>query len=403
MLSRQRMPAPATLVLAPNRERSLLRRHPWVFSGAIKRLEGNAGSGETVLVRAADGAVLGWAAYSPSSQIRARMWDFDASSPIDEAFFLRRVRAACDLRAALLPADLRAYRLVHAESDGLPGLVVDRYGDQLVLQATSAGAALHRSQLARALCEVTGLTAVYERSEGEVLQLEGIAASRGALIGAEPDPALVIEERSVRYGVDAGAGHKTGFYLDQRDNRALVRELARGRDVLDCFCYSGGFSLNAALGGARSVCAIDSSEPALAALAHNARLNDLPEGAVTSERADVFAWLRKARDSRRSFDLIVLDPPKLAPSARLAERAARAYKDLNLLAFKLLRPGGVLLTFSCSAGVSVELFQKIVASAASDAAVDAAFVRRLSAGVDHPVALAFPEGEYLKGLLCRLE
>jgi 23S rRNA (cytosine1962-C5)-methyltransferase len=198
------------------------------------------------------------------------------------------------------------------------------------------------------------------------------------------------------------AGHKTGFYLDQRENRALVRSLAQGRDVLDCFCYSGGFALNAALGAARSVCAVDSSEDALALGRRNARENGLPDGAVDWQRGDVFEWLRRARDARKSYDLIVLDPPKLAPTARHAERAARAYKDLNLLAFKLLRRGGILLTFSCSSGVTVDLFQKIVASAAADAGVDAAFVRRLTAGPDHPVALAFPEGEYLKGLICRM-
>jgi 23S rRNA (cytosine1962-C5)-methyltransferase len=390
------------LVLARNRERSVLRRHPWVFSGAIGEVRGNPQSGDTVRVCAADGARLGVAAFSPNSQIRARMWDFAAETRIDAEFFARRVQAAHDLRRALLPADLRAYRLIHAESDGLPGVVVDRYADQLVMQATSAGAARERRQIADALQAVTGIAAVYERSEGDVLELEGIPAQRGALLGAEPDSELVIEEHGVRYAVTASAGHKTGFYLDQRDNRALVRELSAGRDVLDCFSYSGGFSVNAALGGARSVCALDSSEEALAMLRRNADLNGLADSAIDAQRADVFAWLRKARDSRRSFDLIVLDPPKLAPTARHADRAARAYKDLNLLAFKLLRRGGVLLSFSCSGGVSVELFQKIVASAAADAAVDAQFARRLGPGVDHPVALAFPEGEYLKGLLCRV-
>jgi 23S rRNA (cytosine1962-C5)-methyltransferase len=390
-----------TLVLARNRERSALRRHPWVFSGAIAEVRGDPQPGATVRVCAADRSPLGVAAYSPSSQIRARFWDFAADTAVDRAFFARRVQDALALRAALLPRGLTAYRVIHAESDGLPGVVVDRYADQLVLAATSAGAALHRASIADALCEVTGLPRVYERSEGDVLELEGIPARHGALRGPAPPAELIIEEHGVRYAVDPGAGHKTGFYLDQRDNRALVRELAAGRDVLDCFCYSGGFSVNAVLGGARSVCAVDSSDEALSMLARNARLNGLPEPAIDAQRGDVFAWLRKARDSRRSFDLIVLDPPKLAPTARHAERAARAYKDLNLLGFKLLRPGGVLLTFSCSGGVSVDLFQKIVASAAADAGVDAAFARRLGPGADHPVALAFPEGEYLKGLVCR--
>jgi 23S rRNA (cytosine1962-C5)-methyltransferase len=391
----------ATLVLAPSRERSLLRRHPWVFSGAVQSMRGHAEPGETVRVCSASGELLAWAGYSPSSRIRARVWDFARDARIDDAFFERRVAAALELRRALLPAELDAYRLLHAESDGLPGVVVDRYGAQLVMQATSAPAARHKLSIARALCQVTGLSDVYERSEGDVLQLEGLSESRGALLGHEPR-ASVIEERGVRYAIDVSAGHKTGFYLDQRENRALVRSLAQGRDVLDCFCYSGGFALNAALGAARSVCAVDSSEDALALGRRNARENGLPDGAVDWQRGDVFEWLRRARDARKSYDLIVLDPPKLAPTARHAERAARAYKDLNLLAFKLLRRGGILLTFSCSSGVTVDLFQKIVASAAADAGVDAAFVRRLTAGPDHPVALAFPEGEYLKGLICRM-
>jgi 23S rRNA (cytosine1962-C5)-methyltransferase len=281
-------------------------------------------------------------------------------------------------------------------------LVVDRYGEQLVMQASSAGAARHRESIAKALQDVPGVSSLYERSDGEILRLEGLPPHSAVLFGEEPAPELSMQEHGLRYALDVREGHKTGFYLDQRDNRALCRELSADRDVLDCFSYSGGFSLNAVLGRARSVHAVDSSEAALALGRSNARLNGLPDSAIAFEHADVFEWLRKARDRRRSFDLIVLDPPKLAKTARQAEPAARAYKDINLLAFKLLRPGGLLLTFSCSAGVSPDLFQKIVAGAAVDARVDAAFVRHLGAGADHPVGLAFPEGEYLKGLLCRV-
>jgi 23S rRNA (cytosine1962-C5)-methyltransferase len=392
----------ATLVLERGRERSLERQHPWVFSGAVRELRGSAQQGDTLRVSAADGTFLAWAAYNPDSRIAARVWSFDPDAQIDPTFFKHRIATAFALRRALLPPDCSAYRLVHAESDGLPGLVVDCYGEQLVLQATSAGAARHRETIAQALLEVSSLSAVYERSDGEILQLEGLPARHGVLLGGDPSGELVIEEHDVRYALDVRAGHKTGFYLDQRDNRALLRELVPGRDVLDCFCYTGGFSLNAALSGARSVRALDSSEDALVRARANAQLNGISDEAVAFERADVFEWLRKARDQRQSFDLIVLDPPKLAPTARLAERAARAYKDINLLAFKLLRPGGFLLTFSCSAAVAPDLFQKIVAGAALDARVEAAFVRRLGAGPDHPVALNFPEGEYLKGLLCRV-
>jgi 23S rRNA (cytosine1962-C5)-methyltransferase len=390
----------AQLVLKPGRERSLQRRHPWIFSGAVAALRGAALPGETVRVCAHDEAFLAWAAYSPTSQISARVWSFAEPTAIDDAFFARRIDAALALRRTLLPADLAAYRLINAESDGLPGLSVDRYGDQLVLQATSAGAAFHRERIARALAAATKLGAIYERSEGDVVVLEGLEPRRGALLGPEPPAALAIEEHGVRIAIDVCAGHKTGFYLDQRDNRALVRTLARGRDVLDGFSYTGGFALNAAIGGARSVTAVDSSEEALIAARENARLNALPDSAIHFQRADVFEFLRNARDARRSYDLIILDPPKFAPTARHVERAARAYKDINLLALKLLRPFGLLLTFSCSAAIHPELFQKIVAGAAADAGVDPVFVQRLGAGADHPIALSFPEGDYLKGLLC---
>jgi 23S rRNA (cytosine1962-C5)-methyltransferase len=391
---------PARLLLKRDRERSLLRRHPWIFSGAVHALHGRADSGDTVEVCAHDGSVLACAAYSPSSRIVARVWDFARDTVVDDAFFARRIGAAVALRRALLPPTLLSYRVVNAESDGLPGLTVDRYAGQLVLQATSAGAAANRERIARALAAATGLSAIYERSEGEVLELEGLSPRRGPLLGSEPMAPIAVEEHGVHVAVDVRAGHKTGFYLDQRDNRALVRELAAGRDVLDCFCYTGAFSLCAAAGGARSVTAVDSSDEALAAARANAALNAPAGAAIHFERADVFEFLRRARDARLGYDLIVLDPPKFAPTARHVERATRAYKDINLLAFKLLRPGGLLMTFSCSAAIGAELFQKVVAGAAVDAGADARFTRRLGAGVDHPVALPFPEGEYLKGLLC---
>jgi 23S rRNA (cytosine1962-C5)-methyltransferase len=282
----------------------------------------------------------------------------------------------------------------------LPGLVADRFGELIVLQATSAGAQRHKLAIADALLAATGASAVYERSDGEVMTLEGLQACSGPLRGDVPEGPLVIDEAGLRMELDVREGHKTGFYLDQRDNRALIRRLARDRDVLDAFCYSGGFALSAALGGARSVQAVDSSQPALELAARNGERNGAHD--VERVQADVFQHLRKLRDRGQSFDLIVLDPPKFAPTARLAERASRAYKDINLLAFKLLRPGGLLATFSCSAGISPELFTKIVAGAERDAGVSAAIVQQLQAGSDHPVALAFPEGEYLKGLLCRV-
>jgi 23S rRNA (cytosine1962-C5)-methyltransferase len=279
-------------------------------------------------------------------------------------------------------------------------VVADRYGDTLVVQLTSAGAERWREAIADALLEATGAARIWERSDAEVRALEGLAPATGPVRGAREPRRVVVAEQGIRFEVDLERGHKTGFYLDQRGNRQRMRELSRGRDVLDGFCYTGGFALSAAAGGARSVFALDSSAEALSLAKANAQLNAL--SGIDWVGGDVFEMLRQLRDRGRQFDLIVLDPPKFAPTAAHAAKAARAYKDINLLAFKLLRPGGLLMTFSCSGGVSADLFQKIVAGAALDAGVDAQIVERLGAGPDHPVALNFPEGDYLKGLLCRV-
>jgi 23S rRNA (cytosine1962-C5)-methyltransferase len=393
----------AELILKPGKERSVLRHHPWIFAGAVARLKGRARIGDTVDVLADNGRRLGRAAYSPHSQIRARMWTFDSEETVDHAFFKRRVAAAVAARTALPELrDRQGLRLIHGESDGLPGVIADRYGDTAVLQLTSAGAEKWRGALVAALLQATGCARIYERSDSDVRGLEGLAARTGPLHGGEPG-AIVIEEHGVRLEVDIRGGHKTGFYLDQRENRWLARQLAAGRSVLDCFCYTGGFSLQALAGGAASVIAIDSSAAALEAARRNLALNPRLEAARVEWRdADVFEELRALKKAGARFDLIVLDPPKFAPSAAHAARAARAYKDINLLGLRLLAPGGLLMTYSCSGGIGIELFQKIVAGAASDAGVDARILRRLSAAPDHPVALAFPEGEYLKGLLCSI-
>jgi len=388
------------LVLKPGREKSLKRRHPWVFSGAVAKVQGKPETGETVELWSATGEFLAVAAYSPKSQIVARIWDWGERA-IDRAFFAERIaRAVAQRRAFLDGAATDAYRLLHGESDGLPGVVADRYGDTLVLQLTSAGAERWREVIADALLDATGASRIWERSDAEVRALEGLTPAAGPLRGPREPARIVMREHGVRFEVDLERGHKTGFYLDQRENRLLLRDLVRGRDVLDGFCYTGGFALNAARGGARSVFALDSSAEALALARANAQLNDL--SGIDWVGGDVFQMLRHLRDGRRQFDLVVLDPPKFAPTAAHAARAARAYKDINLLAFKLLRAGGLLMTFSCSGGVSADLFQKIIAGAALDAGVDAQFIDRLGAGPDHPVALSFPEGEYLKGLLCRV-
>lgn len=391
------------VILKRDRERSLLRRHPWVFSGAIDKVRGEPGSGDTVALEAHDGRALGVGAWSPQSNIRVRAWSFAADETIDTDFFARRIRAALALRERLVPtAADGAVRLVHGESDGLPGVVVDRYADVLVLQATSAGARRWRDTLADTLMRETGARALYERSDSDVLEVEGLPPASGPLRGALSDTHVRCVENGLQFEVDLAHGHKTGHYLDQRENRALVGSLAADAEVLDAFCYSGGFTLAALAGGARHVTALDSSAAALAQLERHLALNELPAARCTPTEDDVFKHLRRLRDQGRQFDLIVLDPPKFAPTAATAERAARGYKDINLLALKLLRPGGLLATFSCSGGVSAELFRKIVAGAAQDAGVDAQLLRQLHATPDHPVALAFPEGEYLKGLLLRV-
>jgi 23S rRNA (cytosine1962-C5)-methyltransferase len=388
------------LILLPGKERSLLRRHPWVFAGSVARLDGRARPGDTVDVVADDGRVLGRAAWSPQSQIRARMWSFAADTVIDHAFFKRRVAESVARRAAHpLLARQGGLRLIHGESDGLPGVIADRFGDVVAVQLTSAGADKWRDAIVTGLVQATGCVAVYERSDSDVRALEGLGPVTGCAYGALPEGALTIVENGVCMEVDVVAGHKTGFYLDQRDNRLLTGLLAAGRSMLNCFCYTGGFSLQALAGGAASVLSIDSSGPALEGARRNVELNpQLPATRAEWQQDDVFEALRALRSAGRRFDLIVLDPPKFAPSAAHAERAARAYKDINLFGFRLLNPGGILMTYSCSGGIGLELFQKIVAGAASDAGVDGRILHRLTAAADHPVGLAVPEGEYLKGL-----
>jgi 23S rRNA (cytosine1962-C5)-methyltransferase len=388
------------MTLQSGREKSLLRRHPWIFSGAVKATEGNPGSGDIVRVQTDDGRFLAFAALSEKSQIIARVLSFDERDVIDEAFYRRQIKAAIARRAAL-GSTTDAVRLIHAESDGLPGLIADRYGDVVVVQLLTAGIEPQRELLAKILLEESGAKTIYERSDADVRELEGLSVRNGLVAGESLPAEIVINENGMKIVVDIVHGHKTGFYLDQRDSRALTKSLSRDADVLNCFCYTGTMSVAALIGGAKSVLSIDSSAPSLEIAARNLRSNDQDATRAEWLDADVFQALRKLRDQAKSFDLIILDPPKFAPTAHHAEKAARAYKDINLLGLKLLRPGGHLMTFSCSGGISTDLFQKIVAGAALDAHVDAQIVQRLGPGADHPVALHFPEGDYLKGLLLR--
>ncbi|KGV08143.1 class I SAM-dependent rRNA methyltransferase [Burkholderia pseudomallei] len=419
-----------TVTLKPSKDKSLLRRHPWVYANAIDRVDGKPAPGATVIVRAHDGRFLARAAYSPHSQIRLRVWSFDENEPIDHAFFKRRVQRALAHRRAMI-SGTDAVRLVFGEADGLPGLIVDYYvaargaahtgdaaaraaeggaaapvapGDgegrgQLVCQFMAAGVEHWKGAIVAALVAATGCPNVYERSDVSIREKEGLEQTTGVLAGDAPPDTLIANENGVLYHVDVRNGHKTGFYVDQRENRALVAQYARDRDVLNCFCYTGGFSLAALKGGAKRVVSIDSSGDALALAQRNVAANGFDAARAQWLDADAFKTLRRLVDEGERFDLIVLDPPKFAPTRDSVDRAARAYKDINLSGLKLLRPGGLLFTYSCSGAIDMDLFQKIVAGAAADAKVDARILKRLGAGVDHPLLTAFPEGEYLKGLL----
>lgn len=398
--------------LQKGRERSVLRRHPWIFSGAIQgggletglasacRRDGDGtGLGEVVAVKSAKGEMLGYGWLSPASQIRVRMLSFDAKAVPDEAFLRARLAQAIDARRYdFVGAEAR--RLVNAENDGLPGVVADAYAGFVVLQLTSAFGAANRELIVAALV-AAGAKGVSERSDVEVRAKEGLPVGGFVhLAGEEPPETIMIEENGVKFLIDVRKGHKTGYYLDQREARRLVGAYATG-EVLNCFSYTGGFGLYAAKGGARSVLQVDVSAEALRRAEENRVLNNIPDGVIATEEADVFKFLRTCRDAGRQFDTIILDPPKFAESKAQVMKAARGYKDINLLAMKLLRPGGILATFSCSSAMTSDLFDKVVAEAAADAKRDFQILARTLQADDHPVSMHFPEGQYLKGLILR--
>jgi 23S rRNA (cytosine1962-C5)-methyltransferase len=393
-----------TLQLNKGRESSLLRRHPWIFSGAVKRIDGDAAAGETIRVTDSGGNFLGLAACSPSSQIRARMWTFDAQEQIDAAFFERRLQQSINRRRAYLADPERsACRLIYGESDGLPGLIVDRYGDFLICQFLFTGVELWKQTIVEALRRLQPCKGIYERSDVAIRAREGLAQSAGLLWGEQPPELLEINEQGRRYLVNPRSGHKTGFYLDQFHNREVVRRLAANRTVLNCFAYTGGFGIAALHGGATHVINVDSSAPALELAASNFELNGFQPAQYENVVANVFELLREYKQTDQRFDLIVLDPPKFAETKAQFSKAARAYKDIALQASALLNPQGVLVTFSCSGAIDLPLFQKITADALLDAGRQGQIVRFLHQSEDHPVGLPFPESLYLKGLVCLLD
>lgn len=391
-----------TVVLKAGREKPVLRRHPWVFSGAVARIEGRPDDGDVVDVVAEDGTFLARGYLNRRSQIVVRLLTWSPAQQVDEAFWRARLEAAVARRAPLLAEEQGACRLVHAESDGLPGLVVDRYGAYLVIQFLTLGVERRRDLLVGALADLLQPQGIYERDDEAVREKEGLPLQTGVLWGEEPPDLVEIQEGGLRFLVDLRQGHKTGFYLDQRENRQRLLRYAAGREVLNAFAYTGGFGLYALKGGAASVVNVDTSEGALDLARQNFARNGWDEERVSFVVGDVFQVLRRYREEGRQFDLIVLDPPKFARSAADVPAATRGYKDINLLAFQLLREGGILFTFSCSGAISADLFQKVVFGASVDAGRDAQILERLTQAPDHPVLLSFPEGEYLKGLVCRV-
>ncbi len=392
------------VVVSPKAEKSLARRHPWIFSGAVRRHDSGIAAGDTVQLCTPQGRWLAWGAYSPHSQIRVRVWSQKEEEAIDTAFFRRRIVSAAALRPRMhLPTPCTAKRVINAESDGVPGLIVDRYGDFLVCQFLTAGVERWRETIVEELGRLPGIKGIYERSDVDVRAKEGLAKQAGLLWGQAPPDRIEVSMGRVRMWADVAGGHKTGLYLDQRENQAVVARLATGAEMLDCFSHLGGFGLRAMQSGAKAVTHIDASPDILDLARQTALLNGLETAPIEYVAANVFEKLREFRDRQRSFDLIVLDPPKFVASMGQMNRGCRGYKDINLLAMKLLRPGGILATFSCSGLVTAPLFQKIVADAAVDAGRSARLIQHLHQAADHPVALNFPEGDYLKGMVCLIE
>lgn len=395
----------ARLFLKDGREKSVRQRHPWIFSGSVHKVTGDPAPGETVEVYDQRGKWMARAGYSPHSQITARIWTWDPGQAVDADFFRRKLLQSEALRKPLQEYT-DACRLVHAENDGLPGIIVDRYGAFLVVQCLSAAAEFWKSTLSVLLSRLEGVQGVFERSDADVREKEHLPPVVGSLTGDEPPPWITIREGGWQFQVDVREGHKTGFYLDQRDNRSILREfvstLTRNASVLNVFSYTGSFAVAAYSGGANHVLNVDSSRMMAGPLQEQLALNGFPDETDIFMEGNAFHVLRTFRDEKRRFDVVILDPPKFATNQKDILKAARAYKDINWLAMRTIRPGGLLMTFSCSGLVSEDLFQKIIFSAAVDAGRDAQIIKRLGQPMDHPVSLMFPEGQYLKGFVCRI-
>ena len=377
-------------------------RHPWLFAGAIAAVRGAPRDGDAVEVFANDGTWLARGTWSGVSQIRVRLWTWAQDEAIDMDLLRSRIRRAIAGRARVIADEhTTAYRLIFSESDGIPGLIVDRYGEHLVMQLLTVGAAVRVDEIVTCLREELKPASIYERSDADVRAKEGLDRREGVRWGQLPEAPIDVLENGYRMAIELQAGQKTGAYLDQRLNHARVARYCRDADVLSCFSYTGGFEVHAAGAGAARLTAIDSSAAALEQAERNLQRNN---SAIPCEQIEgnVFSELRRFRAEGRQFDVIILDPPKFAANAAQVDKACRGYKDINLLGMQLLRPGGILATFSCSGLVGADLFQKVVFGASVDAKRDVQMLERLSQSPDHPVLLSFPESDYLKGLICQV-
>ncbi len=391
------------VILKPGREKPANNRHPWIFSGSISRVEGNPANGDVVDVWNNRARFVARGIYNEKSQIRVRLLTWNPNDLIDEDFWRRRIRRSVAGRQALLTSqDTDAYRLIYAEADGLPGLIVDQYGPWLIVQFLSLAVERHRNAIINILADLLAPQGIYERSDVDVRDQEGLVPVAGPVWGEIPPDFIEIIENDYPFLVDVKLGQKTGFYLDQRENRQKAVKYFAEKEVLNAFCYTGAFAVYAAHAGARRIINVDSSERVLQLAERNMRRNGFGDREDVYAAADVFEIMRAYQSNKWKFDVVILDPPKFAHSKRQIEKASRGYKDINLLAMKLIKRGGTLISFSCSGVVSADLFQKILFGAAVDAHRHVQIIERLSQSADHPVSLFHPESEYLKGLVCRV-
>lgn len=391
------------VILKKGKEKAAYQRHPWIFSGALDRIKGSPANGEIVAVRAADKEFLAYGYYNAQSRVAIRLIEWNEEAVVDKAWYQQKLKAAIASRKHLLAdGETNTCRLVFSEADFLPGLIVDQYANFLSLQILSAGIENVKEDIIAILREELQPAGIFDKSDATARKHEQLDESQGLLWGDMPPEFIEVKENGVLYHINIAEGQKSGFYCDQRDNRRILADYAAGKSVLDCFSYSGGFSLNALKQGAAEVISVDSSALALETLRNNVALNGLDTARHTAIQSDVNKQLRIYKEEGRKFDIIVLDPPKYAPSRSALDRAARAYKDLNRLGMLLLESGGLLATFSCSGAVDIETFKQIIAWAALDAGKEVQIVKQFSQPEDHPVRISFSEGEYLKGLLLRI-